>query len=213
MPLTYYAQKISALYHYKITLKHEILTMCFRFARCDNRINNEEIKALRHIAELFHLDNKEPGTLLRSYILPNTGNPYDILGIDSRTPLPLIKKAYYQKMRENHPDYFMTETIDAELSNLHTEYCALITQAYHYLLHKHKKNTVITYLVLPFSIRIIFLNSSASTCVLETEELEVEALLFFNTSNASASNDCTSFLFSRGKFEFFFYSFHMKSRL
>jgi DnaJ like chaperone protein len=104
-----------------------LLTLAWRVAIADGPANYSERTCLTSVGEALGLSDFQQQRLASEYLHPKNQN-YDVLGINPAASVDLIRRAYKQMARDNHPD--RVSHLGEFKARQANEKFARITQAY-----------------------------------------------------------------------------------
>jgi uncharacterized tellurite resistance protein B-like protein len=101
---TDYVSKITDLFPNALELYAELLCKLLDIAIADNPINIEEMRFIRRIAFKFGFGHKDLKDIMYAYMVPNSDNPYYVLGLKHNATKQEIVSAYRAIVKTCHPD-------------------------------------------------------------------------------------------------------------
>ncbi len=104
LSVDYYAQRIKRFFPREEKTYSRLVARMFSFAVSDAPINAEEIVMLKKMADVFELSHEFFLQKLRLYMMPLSGNPYQILGVSPTATMDEISYAYHKAVKSCHPD-------------------------------------------------------------------------------------------------------------
>jgi len=90
----------------------------FHIALADGQYHPNEDQFLSRVAEIFGLEPRAFKRLRAQFVPDAQRDPYDVLGVDPGTPLPEIRKAWRDLVRETHPDRMIARGVPQEAVKL-----------------------------------------------------------------------------------------------
>ncbi|MCU0830730.1 MAG: DnaJ family molecular chaperone [Rhizobiaceae bacterium] len=82
----------------------DILDGLFHIAKSDGVVHERELHFLAQVAGVFGISDGHFDTILARHIETGRRDPFAVLGVAPDTPMPDIRKAWLQLVRDNHPD-------------------------------------------------------------------------------------------------------------
>ncbi|MFT5742560.1 MAG: DnaJ like chaperone protein [Paracoccaceae bacterium] len=115
-----YAHRIRAMYADKTTGAPlcDLMEGLFHIALADGQYHPNEDQFLSRVAEIFGLEPRAFQRLRAQFVPDAQRDPYDVLGVDPGTPLPEIRKAWRDLVRETHPDRMIARGVPQEAVKL-----------------------------------------------------------------------------------------------
>ena len=113
-----YAQKIAAMFTPGDKALVDLLEGLFHVACADGEFHPAEEGFLQEVARIFGLDGR-CFTCLRARVVGDVApDPYAVLAISPKAPMPEIKAAYRAAVRETHPDRMAARGVPPEAVKL-----------------------------------------------------------------------------------------------
>jgi len=122
--------------HIKRMFDGETGTLCdlmeglFHIAMADGTYHPQEEAFLRRVAEIFGLDEGDFRRLRSRFVPDAKPDPYSVLGVSRDTPLPQIRKAWQQMVRDSHPDKMIARGVPPEAIRLAEHRMVAINRAW-----------------------------------------------------------------------------------
>ncbi len=115
-----YAHRIRAMYADNTTGAPlcDLMEGLFHIALADGQYHPNEDQFLSRVAEIFGLEPRAFKRLRAQFVPDAQRDPYDVLGVDPGTPLPEIRKAWRDLVRETHPDRMIARGVPQEAVKL-----------------------------------------------------------------------------------------------
>lgn len=129
-----YIQQLRILFPLSDQGFYEQLMALFVFiALADGSLHIKEAQWLKEFARSFDLDPQILITILKSFLLPISLEPEEILGLKKGYSPINLKQSYHEQVQYCHPDRLQKETISEEYRLVMTEKFTLIQHAYEQL--------------------------------------------------------------------------------
>ena len=128
-----YAEQIAMLFRHEPAVLEELIGALFHIAKADGVVHPEELRIIRHTAQIFGFDGHGFERLKHIHLGPDGGDgtdPYEVLDLDRNASDDEVKKKYRALIRENHPDVLMAKGVPQEFIDLANEKMAAINAAY-----------------------------------------------------------------------------------
>jgi DnaJ like chaperone protein len=125
-----YARKIAAMFSNDRQVLIDLMDGLFHIAIADGAYHPREEEFLRHVAQIFGLDDRCYRALRARHIEGAPRDPYDVLGVTPNTPLDDVRAAWKQAVRDTHPDQMMARGVPAEAVKLAEQRLIAINQAW-----------------------------------------------------------------------------------
>lgn len=109
-----YARRIHRMFNAQGGTLCDLMEGLFHIAMADGRYHPEENLFLERVAEIFEISDASFQALRTRFVPDATPDPYTVLGVAPDTPLPEIRKAYRQLVRESHPDVMIARGVPEE---------------------------------------------------------------------------------------------------
>ncbi len=115
-----YARRIRAMYDddTKGAPLCDLMEGLFHIALADGQYHPSEDQFLARVAEIFGLEQRAFQRLRAQFVPDAQRDPYDVLGVDPDTPLPDIRRAWRDLVRETHPDRMIARGVPEEAVKL-----------------------------------------------------------------------------------------------
>jgi DnaJ like chaperone protein len=126
----YYARQIKRLFAGRPQVLEDVIDSLFHIAKADGAVHERELTFLETVSSLFGFDAGDFRRFRARHLLPESGDPYAILGLDPAAGGEEIKRRYRRLVRENHPDRHIAAGMPEELIDIATERLARINAAY-----------------------------------------------------------------------------------
>jgi DnaJ like chaperone protein len=125
-----YARKIAAMFSNDRQVLIDLMDGLFHIAIADGAYHPREEEFLRHVAQIFGLDDRCYRALRARHVEGAPRDPYDVLGVTPNTPLDDVRAAWKQAVRDTHPDQMMARGVPAEAVKLAEQRLIAINQAW-----------------------------------------------------------------------------------
>lgn len=114
-----YARKIAAMFpdEGRQTLI-DLMEGLFTIAMADGEYHPNEDQFLAEVARIFGLGAPCFSSLRARFVEGAPRDPYDVLGVSADTPLPDIRTAWKQAVRDSHPDRLIARGVPPEAVEL-----------------------------------------------------------------------------------------------
>ena len=110
-----YAKQISQIYKNNPNVLEEVINILFYIAEADGSVSQSELNMIKHISEIFGLNQSQFNSIQESRKSSDKLNPYIVLGSKPDDDLPSIRKKYIQLSKENHPDLLTSKGVPSEI--------------------------------------------------------------------------------------------------
>ncbi len=110
-----YAQQVSQIYKSNPSVLEEVINILFYIAEADGNISQSEMNMIKHIAEIFGLNNTQFNSIKESRKSSDKLNPYIVLGCNPDDSLQNIRKKYLKLSKEHHPDLLISKGVPEEV--------------------------------------------------------------------------------------------------
>jgi DnaJ like chaperone protein len=125
-----YARRLARRWRAFPALLEDVLDGLFAVAAADGVFSPDELDYLERTAELFGLSDREFRRIKASWIGPDAGDPYLILGVDPDISDDGLKRAYRRIAAANHPDGARARGLPEAAERLANAKMAAINAAY-----------------------------------------------------------------------------------
>jgi DnaJ like chaperone protein len=125
-----YAVQLGMAFADSRTTLEQVLAGLYNIARADGPVNAAEGDFLARVAGAFGLDLDTAQGAGRGVAGQGGEDPYAVLGVDRRTPLPAIRARWKVLVRENHPDSLASQGMPAAQIAAASDRVARINAAY-----------------------------------------------------------------------------------
>jgi DnaJ like chaperone protein len=113
-----YARRIRRMFAGEEKVLIDLLEGLFHIAVADGDYHPNEDAFLRDVAEALGLGDRCFRAMRARYVADAPRDPYDVLGVAQDTPLPAIREAWKQAVRDSHPDRMQARGVPAEAVKL-----------------------------------------------------------------------------------------------
>ena len=110
-----YAQQIGQIYKNNPNVLEEVINILFYIAEADGNVSKSELNMMRHIAQIFGLNDLQFSAIKESRKSSDKLNPYVVLASKPEEDLSSIRKRYIQLSKENHPDLLVSKGVPIEV--------------------------------------------------------------------------------------------------
>ena len=87
----------------------EVINILFYIAEADGNVSNEELKMIKHISQIFGLNEAEFNGIVESRKSSDKLNPYLVLESSPDDDIQTIRKRYLKLSKEHHPDLLIAK--------------------------------------------------------------------------------------------------------
>ena len=109
-----YARRIKAMYDTDDRPLYDLLEGLFHIAMADGVYHPKEDDFLHDVAQIFGFDERRFRSIRAQFVDEAERDPFDVLGVDPDAPMPDIRAAWRQLVRETHPDQMMARGVPEE---------------------------------------------------------------------------------------------------
>jgi len=110
-----YAQQITQIYKNNQNVLEEVINILFYIAEADGNVSKSELDMIKHIAQIFGLNQSQFNSIQESRKSSDKLNPYVVLGSNPEEDIQTIRKKYLQLSKENHPDMLISKGVPKEV--------------------------------------------------------------------------------------------------
>ncbi len=125
-----YAHRIRRMFGEGHRALYDLMEGLYYVAVADGEYHPSEHDFLSQVAEIFGLDAAEVARIRRRFVSDMAPDPYDVLGVLPDTPLPEVRAAWRQLVRETHPDRLMSRGLPEEAIKLAEKRLIAVNQAW-----------------------------------------------------------------------------------
>jgi len=125
-----YAKRIAKMFENDRETLCYLMEGLFHIAMADGFYHPGENEFLSEVARIFGLTPAQFQALRQRYVPDSEPNPYAILGVDPDTPLPEVRRAYREMVRNFHPDRMIAKGVPPEAIRLAEKRMAEINRAW-----------------------------------------------------------------------------------
>jgi len=93
----------------------EVINILFYIAEADGNVIKSELDMIKHIAQIFGLNQSQFNSIQESRKSSDKLNPYVVLGSKPEEDLQTIRKKYLQLSKEHHPDILISKGVPKEV--------------------------------------------------------------------------------------------------
>ena len=109
-----YATRIANSFGRGSDMLADLLDGLFYIAAADGDYHPDEELFLRRVQAIFGLDEPTFRRVRARHVPDAAPDPYAVLGVDADAPLPEIRRAYRQLVKESHPDRMIARGVPQE---------------------------------------------------------------------------------------------------
>ena len=110
-----YAKQIANFYKGHINVLEEVINTLFYIAEADGNVSNEELKMIRHISQIFGINETEFNGIVEGRKSSDKLNPYLVLESNPDDDIQTIRKRYLKLSKEHHPDLLVSKGVPEEV--------------------------------------------------------------------------------------------------
>ncbi len=110
-----YAQQIAQIYKNNPNVLEEVINILFYIAEADGNVSKSELDMMKHIAQIFGLNQSQFNSIKESRKSSDKLNPYVVLESNPEEDLQTIRKKYLQLSKEHHPDILISKGVPKEV--------------------------------------------------------------------------------------------------
>lgn len=125
-----YASRIARMFEDQHQTLYDLMEGLFHIAMADGQYHPDEDVFLSRVAERFGLDSAEFRAMRGRFVPDAKQDPYAVLGVTPDMPLPEIRRAYRQWVRDCHPDRMQARGVPEEAVKLAERRMAAINRAW-----------------------------------------------------------------------------------
>ena len=127
----HYARKIRAMFpEPRSKTLVDLMEALFSIALADSAYHPDEDAFLAEVARIFGLGEPCFRAIRARFVEGAPRDPYDILGVPAGTPLPAVRAAWRQAVRDTHPDRMIARGVPAEAVQLASRRLVAINAAW-----------------------------------------------------------------------------------
>ncbi|MAQ83118.1 molecular chaperone DjiA [Psychromarinibacter halotolerans] len=109
-----YARRIARMFPSETGVLCDLMEGLFHVAVADGNYHKAEDDFLSNVASIFGLSEMQFRRVRSRFVADCAPDPYDVLGVSPDTPLPEIRRAWSQIVRESHPDRLVARGLPEE---------------------------------------------------------------------------------------------------
>jgi DnaJ like chaperone protein len=109
-----YARRIAGMFGAGDPVLVDLMEGLFHIAMADGDYHPHEDAFLREVAAIFGLGDRCFRALHGRFVPDADPDPYDVLGVAPDAPLPAVRAAWRQAVRDSHPDRMIARGVPAE---------------------------------------------------------------------------------------------------
>jgi DnaJ like chaperone protein len=109
-----YARRIAQMFTPASGVLCDLMEGLFHIAVADGDYHAAEDEFLAHVAEIFGLTETQFRRVRARFVADVDPDPYAVLGVEPDTPLPEIRRAWSELVRESHPDRMIARGLPEE---------------------------------------------------------------------------------------------------
>ena len=110
-----YAQQIAQIYKNNLNVLEEVINILFYIAESDGNVSKSELDMIKHIAQIFGLNQSQFNSIKESRKGSDKLNPYIVLESKPEEDLQTIRKKYLKLSKEHHPDLLINKGVPKEV--------------------------------------------------------------------------------------------------
>ena len=110
-----YAQQIAQIYRNNPNVLEEVINILFYIAEADGNVSQSELDMIKHIAQIFGLNQSQFNSIKESRKGSDKLNPYIVLESKPEEDLQTIRKKYLKLSKEHHPDILISKGVPQEV--------------------------------------------------------------------------------------------------
>jgi len=110
-----YAQQIAQIYKGNLNVLEEVINLLFYIAESDGNVSQSELNMIKHIAQIFGLNQSQFNSIKESRKGSDKLNPYIVLESKPEEDLQTIRKKYLKLSKEHHPDVLISKGVPLEV--------------------------------------------------------------------------------------------------
>ena len=110
-----YAQQIAQIYRNNLNVLEEVINVLFYIAEADGNVSQSELNMIKHIAQIFGLNQSQFNSIKESRKGSDKLNPYIVLESKPEEDLQTIRKKYLKLSKEHHPDLLISKGVPQEV--------------------------------------------------------------------------------------------------
>ena len=113
-----YAEKIAEMFGPGDPVLVDLMEGLFHIAMADGRYHPHEDAFLRDVAHIFGVGDRCFRSLVGRFVPDAAPDPYDVLGVPHDAPIEVVRSAWRDAVRENHPDRLVARGLPEEAIKL-----------------------------------------------------------------------------------------------
>lgn len=125
-----YAARIKGFYGEDRDGLEDVIDGLFAIAAADGAVHEAEYVYLERVGEIFGVTGRAFERIAARHVVPDTGDPYVILGVDRSDGFDAIRARYRVLAAENHPDRLFARGMPPEAQAIAHERMAAINHAF-----------------------------------------------------------------------------------
>lgn len=125
-----YAEKIAAMFGPGARMLEDVIEGLFHVAFADGEYHPAEQVFLQEVARIFGVEERAFRAIEARFLPDGCPDPYEVLGVSSDTPMPEVRAAWRQAVRESHPDGMKARGLPAEAIRLAEERLVAVNRAW-----------------------------------------------------------------------------------
>ena len=124
-----YARQVREIFEETPKVCEDVLDGLFHIAYADGGLHVAEEAFLRRISDIFRI-KKSIFVRIHARHTPDITDPYLILGVDPESDNAVVKGAFLEAVRENHPDQIIARGVPQDIMHLAHDRMVVINEAW-----------------------------------------------------------------------------------
>lgn len=132
-----YARRVAGMFRDDKEVLIDLLEGLFQIAMADGEYHPAEDAFLARVAAIFGLDERRFLSLRARHVPDAPPDPYEVLGVAPDAPMPEVRAAWRQAVRESHPDRMIARGVPQEAVRLAEKRLVAVNAAWEEISRRH----------------------------------------------------------------------------